>query len=99
MHSNDTSVSLWQCVIISVLRNQGYRGEKNTLKGVQRPAAIAIVCFCLCEYRTVRYSGSCEEQVFDFAQSMPVFVLPLKAVCHAFDWVIMTIRRIGNLNG
>ena len=23
----------------------------------------------------------------------------LKAVCHAFDWVIMTIQRIGNLNG
>ena len=26
-------------------------------------------------------------------------VLALKAVCHAFDWVIMTIQRIGNLNG
>ena len=24
---------------------------------------------------------------------------PLKAVCHAFDSVIMTIQRIGNLNG
>ena len=24
---------------------------------------------------------------------------PLKAVCHAFDWVIWTIQRIGNLNG
>ena len=23
----------------------------------------------------------------------------LKAVCHASDWVIMTIQRIGNLNG
>ena len=23
----------------------------------------------------------------------------LKAVCHAFDWLIMTIERIGNLNG
>ena len=23
----------------------------------------------------------------------------LKAVCHAFDWVIVTIQRIGNLNG
>ena len=23
----------------------------------------------------------------------------LKAVCQAFDWVIMTIQRIGNLNG
>ena len=23
----------------------------------------------------------------------------LKAVCHAFDWVIMTIQKIGNLNG
>ena len=23
----------------------------------------------------------------------------LKAVCHVFDWVIITIQRIGNLNG
>ena len=27
------------------------------------------------------------------------FVSHLKAVCHAFDWVIMTLQRIGNLNG
>ena len=47
------------------------------LKGVQRPAAFAIVCFCYCEFRTVSYSGSCAEQVVDFAQSMLVFLLPL----------------------
>ena len=44
---------------------------------MQRPAAFAIVCFCLCEFHTVSYSGSCAEQVADFAQSMLVFVLPL----------------------
>ena len=27
------------------------------------------------------------------------YSLGLKAVCHAFDWLIMTIQRIGNLNG
>ena len=32
-----------------------------SLKGVQRPAAFAIVCFCFCEFRTVSYSGSCAE--------------------------------------
>ena len=49
----------------------------NQLKGVQRPAAFAIVCCCFCEFRKIRYSGSCGEQVIDFAQSMLVFVLPL----------------------
>ena len=49
-----------------------------SLKGLQRPAAFAIVCFCIGEFRTVRYSGSCGEQVVDFAQSMLVFVLPLR---------------------
>ena len=48
------------------------------LKGVQRPAAFAIVCFCFCEFRTVSYSGRCGEQYADFTQSMLVFVLPLK---------------------
>ena len=48
------------------------------LKGVlQSPAAFAIVCCCFCEFRTVRYSGSCGEQVVYFVQSMLVFVLPL----------------------
>ena len=47
------------------------------LKGVQRPAAFAIVCFCFCEFRTVSYSESCGEQDADFTQSMLVFVLPL----------------------
>ena len=47
------------------------------LKGVQRPAAFAIVCFCFCEFRTVSYSGSCGEHDADFTQSMLVFVLPL----------------------
>ena len=47
------------------------------LKGVQRPAASAIVCFCFCEFRAVSYSGSCAEQVADFPQGMLVFVLPL----------------------
>ena len=36
------------------------------LKGVQRPKTFAIVCFCFREFRTVGYSGSCEEQVVDF---------------------------------
>ena len=47
------------------------------LKGVQRPAAFAIVCFCFCEFRTVSYFESCAEQVVEFAQSMLVFVLLL----------------------
>ena len=47
------------------------------LKGIKRPAAFVIVCFC--EFRIVRYSGSCGEQVVDFTQSMLVFVLSLKA--------------------
>ena len=46
------------------------------LKGVQRPAAFAIV-FVFCEFRTVIYSVSCADQVADFAQSMLVFVVPL----------------------
>ena len=48
------------------------------LKGVQGPAAFAIVCFCLCEFRAVNHSGSCAEQAADFPQGMLVFVLPLK---------------------
>ena len=46
------------------------------LKGVQRPAAFAIVCFCCCEFRTVSYSGSCADQVAELPQGMLVFVLP-----------------------
>ena len=34
-----------------------------------------------------------------FMKIMSSFLATLKAVCHAFDWVIWTIRRIGNLNG
>ena len=49
---------------------------KKNLKGVQRPAAFAIVCFFF-EFCTVSFSGSCAEQVADFAQSMLAFVLPL----------------------
>ena len=49
----------------------------KSLKGVQRPAAFAIVCLYFCEFRTVKYSGSCGEQVVDFPQSMLVFVLSL----------------------
>ena len=49
----------------------------KSLKGVQRPAAFAIVGFCFCDFRTVNYSGSCAEQVTDFVQSMLVLVLPL----------------------
>ena len=52
------------------------------LKGVQRPAAFAIVCFCFCEFRTVSYSGSCGEHDADFTQSMLVFVLPLISYQH-----------------
>ena len=49
----------------------------RTLKGEQRPAALATVCFCFCEFRRVSYSGSCGEQVAGVVQSMLVFVLPL----------------------
>ena len=52
--------------------------DSTWLKGVQRPAAFATVCFRFCEFRTVRYSGSCGKQVVDFMQSMLVFVLPLR---------------------
>ena len=31
--------------------------------------------------------------------ALPITTQELKAVCHAFDWLIMTIQRIGNLNG
>ena len=49
------------------------------IKGVQRPAAFAIVSFCFSEFRTVIYSGS-------FTQSMLVFVvLPLSTVCEPFN--------------
>ena len=59
---------------------------KNTfgecaLKGVQRPGAFEIVCFCFCEFRIVRYSRSCGEH---FPQSMPVFVLPLTLLIPGF---------------
>ena len=50
----------------------------KTLKGEQRPAAFAIVCFCFCEFRTVSYLGRCGEQAADVVQSMLVFVFPLK---------------------
>ena len=49
------------------------------LKGVQRPAAFAIVCF-FCECHTISYSRSCAEQVVDLPQGMLVFVLPLKVI-------------------
>ena len=48
------------------------------LKGSTKPAAIAIVCFCFCELRTVSYSGSCVELVTDFSQSTLVVLLPLR---------------------
>ena len=55
------------------------------LKGVQRPAAFAIINFCFCEFRAVSYTGSCAEQVVDYAQSMLVFVLPRYALDIALD--------------
>ena len=36
----------------------------HDLKGVQRPAAFAIACFCFCEFCTLSYSGNCGEQAF-----------------------------------
>ena len=60
------------------------------LKGIQRPAAFAIVCFCFCEFRTVSYSGSCAEHVADFAQSMLVVVLPLTSIAFATDLDFIT---------
>ena len=47
----------------------------ESLTGVQRPAAFAIICFCFCEFRTVSYSGSCAEQEADL---LLVFVLLLR---------------------
>ena len=44
------------------------------LKGVQRPAAFAIVCFCFWEFR---FSGSYGAQVADLVQGMLVFAPPL----------------------
>ena len=64
------------------------------LKAVQTPAAFAIVCCCFCEFCTVRYSGSCREQVVDFVQSMLVFVLLLKAQCCGFDWLVMMFKSL-----
>ena len=52
-------------------------GGGCNVKGKQRPAAFAIVCFCFCEFHTVSYSRICGEQVADVVQSMMVFVLPL----------------------
>ena len=71
-------------LIIRPTRNTNTKDNKtkfkNISKGVQRPAAFAIVCFCFCEFQliTVSYSGSCGEQFVDLAQSMLVFVIPLK---------------------
>ena len=56
------------------------------------PAASAMVCFCFCDFRIVSYSGSCEEQVVDFVQSMLVFVLPLK--CKKFYGSFQRLRTI-----
>ena len=62
--------------------------QVKLLKGVQRPAAFAIVCFCFCEFRTVSYSGSCAEQVADCAQSMLVFVLPLSLLYNTIYTIV-----------
>ena len=51
-----------------------------SLKGIQRPAAFAIVCFCFCEFCTVSYSGNCAEQVANLLQGMLVFMLPLNNI-------------------
>ena len=37
--------------------------KQRYLKGVQRPAAFAIVCFCFREFRTASSSGGFGEQV------------------------------------
>ena len=50
--------------------------DVEPLKGIQKPAAFAIVCFCFCEFRTVSYSGSCGA-LLEGVQSMLVFALPL----------------------
>ena len=55
---------------------------KVVLKGGQRPAAFAIVCFCFCEFHAVSYPESCAEQVAEFAQSILDFVLPLRLSYH-----------------
>ena len=70
--------------------------ESVALKGVQRPAAFATVCFCFCEFRTVGYFGSCGEQVVDFMQSMLVFVLPLTTRPRALPFQNLLIRKASN---
>ena len=52
--------------------------KDNLLRGIQRPAAFAIVCFVFvnCD-QLVIYYGSYAEQIDVFAQSILVFVLPL----------------------
>ena len=44
--------------------------------------------------RTIKKVNGCVTQ-----RNFTILRTYLKAVCHAFDWVIMTIQRIGNLNG
>ena len=52
--------------------------NKGTYDEYKTISSRSSCCFCFCEFRTVSYSGSCAEQVADCAQSMLVFVLPLK---------------------
>ena len=52
-------------------------GNFYVLRGAQRPASFAIICFCFGEFHAVSYSGSCAAQVAEFEQSMLVFLLPL----------------------
>ena len=66
------------CIGAGSIKTNKSKSEVCRLKGAQRPAAFAIVCFCFCEFCTVSYSGSCGEQVTEFTQSMLVFALPLR---------------------
>ena len=48
------------------------------LTGSRKTSSLCNRLFSFCEFRTVSYSGSCGKQVVCFAQSMLVFVLPLR---------------------
>ena len=59
---------------------------------------------CTLQILTKATGSYMENFLLDIRHGMYVFSLfsimrILKAVCHAFDWVTMTIQRIGNLNG
>ena len=83
---------------IKALLTFQYKLQTNRVKGVQRPAAFVIVCFCFCEFRTVSYSGSCAEHIVDFAQSMLVFVLPLMVQTDKNCRTKIEVNKLSGLN-